>query len=209
MIRVPYSLHEKSGLASLPLKINQLKSFKKGDAKPEKVKVEIEFLSRNADSNEATELLSLALSHRKEEKRKVISDRKLERPTTKLPQEHFPPCIKNILKGVQDGRKRSEFILRCFLYRVGYNWEEIQNILLEWNKKNPTPLKENYLIGQLKWHMKQQRGIMPPNCNNDAYYKDFRVCNQIKACAKNPVVTALRIARDAKRDKKKKRGKSK
>ena len=205
MIRVPYSLHEKSGLASVPITVQQLRSFRKEDAKPEKIKVDVEFLPRQAVLNEATELLSLALSHQKEKPARIVTGRKLERPTTKIPQEYFPPCIRNILGGVQDGRKRSEFILRCFLYKVGYSWDEIRDLLLEWNKKNPTPLMENYLLGQLRWHMKQEKGIMPPNCENDAYYKDFRVCEPAKYCTKNPVVTALRIARDAVGDKSKKK----
>ncbi len=205
MIRVPYSLHEKSGLASLPIEINKIKSFKKEDATPEKVKTDIEFLSRDAKPNEMTEILSLALSRSKGERKREGSERRIERPTTKLPPECFPPCIKNILSGVQDGRKRSEFILRCFLNRVGYNWGEIQEMILEWNKKNPTPLKENYLISQITWHKKQEKGIMPPNCENEAYYKDFRVCDPVKLCSKNPVVTALRMARESK-DRSKKAG---
>lgn len=195
MIRVPYSLHEKSGLASLPLKISDLKSFKREDAKPEHVKGDITFLPREAHANETTELLSLALSTSKGEKRRTPSDRRVERPSTKLEAECFPPCIKNILGGVTDGRKRSEFILRCFLNRVGYSWTEIEAMLLEWNKKNPTPLKENLLISQIRWHERQGKDIMPPNCDNEAYYKDFRVCEPNKFCVKNPVLTALRMAR--------------
>lgn len=194
LIRAPYSLHEKSGLVSTPLKVERLKSFKREDAQPEKVKSEMDFLSRDAKPNEAQELVSLALSTLKREKKSVAPERKVERPTTKLPAECFPPCIKNILLGLKDGRKRSEFILRCFLYRVGWDWKEIEELLLEWNKKNPDPLKENYLLGQLRWHIKQNRDIMPPNCDNESYYKEFRVCDPDKFCqgANNPVVSALR-----------------
>jgi len=205
MIRIPYSLHEKSGLVSLPIKISDLKSFNRDDAKPEKIKPEIEFLSRDdAEPNEMTEILSLALSRSKVERTREATGRRIERPTTKLPVECFPPCITNILKGVQDGRKRSEFILRCFLNRVGYSWDEIEAMILEWNKKNPTPLKENYLISQVKWHSKQEKEIMPPNCDNEAYYKDFRVCDPMNLCMKNPVVTALRILARESKDRSKK-----
>jgi len=56
MIRVPYSLHEKSGLVSLPIRNEDIKRFKKDDATPEKVKPDFDFLPRCANKNEAVEL---------------------------------------------------------------------------------------------------------------------------------------------------------
>ena len=34
------------------------------------------------------------------------------------------------------------------------NWEidEIEKFLIEWNKKNYEPLKDSYILSQIKWH---------------------------------------------------------
>lgn len=42
------------------------------------------------------------------------------------------------------------------LSRVGYTWAEMESMILEWNKKNPTPLAENLLIAQIRCHERQE-----------------------------------------------------
>ena len=66
--------------------------------------------------------------------------------------------------------------------------DEIKSYILKWNKeKNKEPLRENYIISQLK-HFKVGEKL-PPNCNNDGYYKDLGVCHPDPLCGrlKNPV----------------------
>ena len=117
----------------------------------------------------------------------------------------FPPCIKLILAGIQDGRKRSVFILTNYLTSIGWGYDKIEALLYEWNKKNPEPLREINLISQLRYHKQQQKKIMPPNCDNISYYKDFGVCQPDAFCAriKNPAQYSLLKARLAARDQKK------
>ena len=106
-----------------------------------------------------------------------------------VPEQFFPPCIKLILNGLSDGRKRSLFILTNFLTSVGWGYEQIEKRLDEWNKKNAEPLREVLIKGQLRYHKQKAKKILPPNCSNSMYYKDFRVCVPDNLCQKikNPV----------------------
>ena len=79
----------------------------------------------------------------------------------------------------------------------------------EWNKKNPNPLGESYVIGQLSWHRRQKESILPPNCSNKAYYQDLRIKCGGNTCTKfkNPVRLAQwkhKIAEDQAKKKSKK-----
>ena len=112
--------------------------------------------------------------------------------TEAVPEKLFPPCIKLMLQGMQDGRKRSTFILINFLRNVGWSKEMIEKRVREWNKKNPEPLRENYILAQLNWNKKQK--ILPPNCNNQQYYIGLRICKPENLCKliKNPVHFTIR-----------------
>ncbi|VVB60500.1 DNA primase small subunit [uncultured archaeon] len=110
----------------------------------------------------------------------------------KVPEENFPPCIKKILGGIADGRKRAVFILINFLRTSGYNWDEIDEKLAAWNEKNPEQLPEAYWKGQLgyaKTHEIPEQNKLPPNCDNAGYYKDIKICAPDGICdkIKNPV----------------------
>ena len=59
-----------------------------------------------------------------------------------IPEQFFPPCIKKILLGLRDGRKRAVFILLNFLRSVGWGYDAIEQRLQEWNKVNPEPVRE-------------------------------------------------------------------
>ena len=119
-------------------------------------------------------------------------------PENALNEEHFPYCIKKILKGgMEDGKKRSLFILCNFLRKVGWKWGDIEKKIKEWNEKNPDSLKEAYIKGQITWQKKRKDAILPPNCSNTMYYKDLRICCGSKVCEryKNPVNYALKANR--------------
>ena len=197
LYRMPYSLHEKSGLVSLPLNPDEVLNFEKEDADPRKIKVsEFRFLDgENLVKGEARKLIMQAFdfSSSKEEEINVEAKKDYEVKDA-MPEKFFPPCIKLISSGLTDGRKRSLFILINFLTSLGWGYDGIEKYLKEWNKKNNEPLRENYLVGQLRYHKSQKKKILPPNCNNMMYYADIGVCKPDNLCGKikNPVSYSIR-----------------
>ena len=195
MFRAPYSINEKSGLVSIPIK--DVKSFKLEDAKPENVKINIKFLDyNNVIKGSANQLLLQAYDWNiKRESVKVSDNKTYSIPTKEIKEELFPPCITKLVKGVtNDGRKRGVFILINFLIHMGWSIEKIESYLMEWNKKNYEPLKEGYIKAQVLWYKKQNSKILPANCDNLAYYKSIGICEPDNLCAKikNPVNYAIR-----------------
>ena len=189
MFRAPYSLNEKKWLVSLPLSIQQLKSFSTQMATPDKIKVEEEFFK--AEENEALDLLTEALDwhamQKKEEKKKPVQIINWEK---KITEDNFPPCMKLILAGLSDGRKRSIFTLINFLRMMNWSWSEIEEKVFEWNNKNKQALPRNIVLGQLRWSQTNQR--TPANCNSDMFYKGIGICKPDEICKarkmiKNPI----------------------
>ena len=76
---------------------------------------------------------------------------------------------------MEDGRKRGLFILINFLRCVGYNWNEIEKKIWEWNDRNKENLSEAYVKGQLNWHRNREEDVPPPNYDSNGYYKDMQV----------------------------------
>lgn len=196
LYRMPYSLNEKTGLSSIVIKPEQIKDFHPGWAKPERVFPK-SFLPKPED-NEAKELFLQALDWQKRQKKDFSEkdknknrDRVYEEiDVSEIKEENYPPCMKIILSGVkQDGRKRTLFVLINFLKSVGLNSDQIKEKVLDWNKKNYKPLKENYLLTQLEWSSKQAEKRLPPNCNLTQYYQDLGICQPDSLCAKikNPI----------------------
>ena len=96
---------------------------------------------------------------------------------------------------MEDGRKRFLFVLLNFLRSLNYDYEEIEKIVYEWNKKNKEPLKEGYIKSQILWHKRQDK-ILPPNFSNKVYYDDIDLKpkeNELKF--KNPVNYSLSLLR--------------
>jgi DNA primase large subunit len=198
LFRLPYSLHEKTLRVSLPIKPEDLEKFEVEQALPEKVKVEEKFLVQKSSLHDAEPLVIEALDwssrhlvETKEEIPKILVKKKIKA----IPEDYFPPCIKNILQGLSDGRKRSLFILTNFLKNMGWSLDKIENKINEWNSKNVPPLRNSYLRTQLRWHFRQERNLLPPNCDNENFYKDIGVCKPDEFCTdmgekiviKNPV----------------------
>lgn len=199
LFRLPYSLHETSMLVSLPLKAEDLGKFQKEDALPEKAKVEEKFLISKTKGDAqflVIEALDWAAKHMAEEVDELPKFRQFKRVKT-IPEIYFPPCIKRILEGMSEGRKRSLFILINFLRNMGWDAEQIEKRLLEWNGKNYPSLSTNYLRSQLRWHFRQaDRVLAPPNCDNENYYKSmglFDLCKDLHARGiKNPISYPIR-----------------
>jgi DNA primase catalytic subunit len=199
LYRMPYSLHEKSGLCSTPLDPDKILTFERDAAKPEFVQVAIPFLTaENITSGEATRFILQAfdfnpVQEEEETPKKVFNEEIL---STAIPAEFFPPCMKCGLQGMKDGKKRFMFAAVNFLLSCGYDYAALEVILDEWNKKNPEPLREVILKGQLRYAEQTRKKILPPNCDNKGYYADMQICKPDGLCGriKNPVQYAKRRA---------------
>lgn len=199
LYRMPYSLHEKSGLASRPFNPDKVLNFEKKFAEPSRIKVsKWRFLDKeNAVSGEMKSLCFKAMEF--VESKKETEDEKPQieyEDIGEVPEELFPPCIKLIEK-IKDGRKRAVFILKNFLTSVGWGYDKIEEYLLEWNKKLDDPLREVIIRGQLRYQKQQKKRILPPNCSNKMYYQDIGICKPDNLCnkIKNPVNYARRKGR--------------
>jgi len=209
LYRMPYSLHEKTGLVSLPFDKSQIDNFNPSNASIEIVTKSIErkveltnsFLKETTEKD-ATGLLlqsldfctnlSLKESFTKEQKtnQENNQEKRHSKIEGKFTVEQFPPCMKNILNGMGDGKKRAMFALMNFLKSVNWNDDEIEKLILDWNKKNvdkSEPLKEQYIKAQLRYAKMKKDTILPPNCKS--YYEGLRVCTPDNICSKikNPV----------------------
>jgi hypothetical protein len=69
-----------------------------------------------------------------------------------LGKTNFPPCIVNILRGVEDGDRN--FCLKrliSFLKVYKYSESEVWNIIKEWNYKNEPPIEDDELEYQFQY----------------------------------------------------------
>lgn len=207
LFRMPYSLHEKTALASITIDKNKIKEFQIKDATPFKFKV-VEYYPKSLE-NEAKNLLLQALDwheqnqhnenrihEKKGEVSKNLSTKNTDFKRIQIlnpSEEIFPPQIKLLFQGVkQDGRKRALMILISFFKSLGVQDQEIEKRILEWNNKNYNPLKKGYILSQLSWY-KRNPNRLPPNFNN-SIYRDLGVDKPDKLSmeTKNPVSYAVK-----------------
>ncbi len=193
LFRMPYSLHEKTALASVVLSEEELKNFQLMDASPMKVKIK-NFMPDSREG-EASGLFMEALDWFKskaDEKSKIKTNAdgtpiafkpiKFE----KLSEANFPPAIQKILLGIKDGKKRALFILINFFRFINMDKEEFEKRIFEWNKKNVPPLNEGYIQTQLSWSLRKPP-VLPPNYDKD-YYKGIGVIPTSEEIhSKNPI----------------------
>ncbi len=221
LFRMPYSFNEKTWLVSVPLSYDELRVFNLDKAKPENIKEVRSFFVRGTE-NEAEELLIDAFDFDSQHKRRVEYKEKLKENEKKktfikedikgdrIPKEAFPPCVKLILEGLEEGRKRALFVLIGFLRSCNWSWEEVEKEIEEWNSRNKEPLGDTYIQTQLSYAMKRKDSYLPPNCDNKDYYLDIGVCKKDSLCEtiKNPSgYAAKRYFRLKSSDKKKTRKK--
>ncbi|MEM4239708.1 MAG: hypothetical protein QXM31_04265 [Candidatus Woesearchaeota archaeon] len=192
MYRMPYSFNEKSGLVSIPVDMRRIMDFDKSMAAADRVVVEHDFLPRkNIMSGEASKLIVQAFDYHPPasllaEKPKSLRQKEdFSIPLSAVPEQYFPPCIQNIAKGLQDGKKRAVFLLINFLSSLGWGYDKIEEYLKAWNSKNPEPLRDQYFLGQLRYHQQQKKQAPPPNCTNKAYMSGMGVCRPDSFCGAN------------------------
>ena len=186
LFRMPYSLNEKSGLASVPVDKSKVMEFDKDMAKPQNV---------NPSSNKEFEFLKYNLQHGQDGRvllEKVYSDEDYMYDKMNLEYENrlkgsrdgfafeiteevkvsdFPRTIQYVLNSkFEDGRKRALFLLMTFLTSVKWDIETVEQVVREWNDKQSNPLKLNYLMAQISWFKAQSKVLSPPNFSNANYY---------------------------------------
>ncbi len=181
MFRAPYSLNEKTWLVSLPINAKQLGNFSLESADIKNIETNTDFFK--GEDNEAESLLIDAVDWQalqekepeKKEKKRFLDYEK------RIPEELFPPCIKTILAGLADGRKRSLFTLINFLRMCNWAWAEIEQKVFEWNEKNKPPLPRTIVVAQLRWAQANARN--PWNCPPDGQmYVDIGICRPDEIC---------------------------
>jgi hypothetical protein len=214
LFRGPYSMHEKSKLVSIPINPNKVLEFKKGFAQPKNIILnKYFFLKRdNVKKGEAKKLITQSFDYKPDiEEEKINKEIKYEDIKDAIPEQLFPPCIKEGFKGLKDGRKRFLFTLINFLTSVGWNYNQIEEYLKKWNKNNPTELREVLIKGQIRYHKQQKKKILPPNCSNKMYYSDIGICKPDSFCnrIKNPVTYAKMKSRNISKKPKKTKKSSK
>ena len=204
LFRAPYSINQKSGLISLPIAKDNILTFDLSSAKPEviQVKTELTFLDRSVEKNSAQTLFELAFDAEEFRKAKETSKNEYRSDEVKefeplkdaIPEAEFPPCIKNILTGLHDGKKRAVFVLINFLANAGWTYNQIKERLNEWNKNNPDPLRDRDIQAQINYAKAKKKPVLPPNCNNLNYYVDLGVCKPDGLCSKikNPFTYSLK-----------------
>lgn len=188
LFRMAYSLHEKSGLASVPIDPNTVLDFEKKQANPETISFEGSFLERRVPQGEATDLLAKSLIYATLKDQEALEERKkYDVPEDAIPDEYFPPCITLIFQGLKDGKKRALFILTNFLYSCGWTADMVKDRIYDWNEQNPEKLREVVIKGHLQLKEKKSEIILPPNCTSD-YYRALGVCHPDEFCRtiKNP-----------------------
>lgn len=204
LFRMPYSLHEKTSLASIPLSMEELENFQPKDADPLKAKIKPFY--PEPKEGEASELLMQALDWYREnggddeEKKSYDSEFKVVK-LTNLSEEHFPPSVKKILKGVGDGKKRALFVLINLFRSIGMEREELEKRVYDWNEKNEIPLKKGYIKSQLSWTYRHKI-VLPPNFNKDYYKAIGANPTPEELAAKNPVNYIVRKNRLSNRSRK-------
>lgn len=208
LYRMAYSLHEKSGLVSLPINPFSVLAFDKKDALPENVSVKYTFLDdEKVKPGEASDLVlkSIDFEPKGVEEHTDRKDFGSKYPgysgkfngtefdddenAEKLPVELFPPCILKLSQGLRDGRKRGVFILVNFLTSVGWDYPDVEDYIYKWNEKNEEHLRETVIKSQINYHKIQKKKVLPPNCSNKMYYADLGICCPDELCSriKNPV----------------------
>ena len=187
LFRAPYSLHEKTALASVVISKKKISDFQLKDADP--FKIEIMPFSPDVKSGEATRFLMQALdwnkeTHSGEQEKKNIEYKPIH--ITDRSEKNYPPCVKKILLGISDGKKRALFSLINFFRSIGTEKQELEAILYSWNEKNNPKLALGYVKSQISWALKK-KPIMPPNCME--FYQGIGVCLPDELCKliKNPV----------------------
>lgn len=206
LFRMPYSLNEKSGLASIPVNLKKINEFKKDDAKPENVNpenyVNFEFLNYNPKYGKDADILLLNTldaeteehgfdevlkryeKQKKGKERGIIfvgdSDQEIFEINENVELKDFPHTIMYVLNNkFPDGKKRALFLLLTFLHSIKWEEKNIQQIVTDWNSKQDEPLKNNYIQAQYSWFKAKEKIISPPSFDNENYFYGIGISKEL------------------------------
>ncbi|MCK4649904.1 hypothetical protein KAT36_01600 [Candidatus Pacearchaeota archaeon] len=195
LFRAPYSLHEKTAYASIPLDKSQVQDFKPSDADPLKI-TKIKSFMPNSIEGEASQLLTQALEeaqqNKPEQAPKKYDGKGVDLKGLTITEDMFPPIIKKLLKGIpNDGRKRALSLSLAFFTSLEFPQDYIEEKIEIWNSKNYAPLKQGYIKSQIAWSIKNKR--LPPNYDKPIY-KEFGITSPPASGIKNPINYTIRKA---------------
>ncbi|BBL45796.1 DNA primase [Nanobdella aerobiophila] len=211
LFRSIYSINEKTGNLSIPIKYNYISKLDPKDANIdnyyyENVPYLTEELKKEENKNfkdlihasllfkanneiNINQMIRSAHEYKDNRENKEIEKdiKYIKNKNLNITEELFPPCIKNILnnKETEDGRKRAVFILINFLANIGWDWDKIEKYVNDWNRNLADPLKDRYIEYQINWHkkiFKENKKYLTPNCSNEIYYKDIGICTPDDIC---------------------------
>lgn len=186
LFRMPFSLNEKTSLASVVVMPKKIEKFNPKLAKPSDFIIYKPFI-KIPEEREGKELLIQALDWKKSVMITPDTDRKMIEIKGRVTEEDFPPCIKKALEGMKrDGRKRCLFILLNFFRSINMPKEEVEKCLREWNSRNYKLLSESYLQTQIDWNFKQKKAFPPPNCDHP-FYRETGIFTPECETMKNPL----------------------
>lgn len=180
----------------MPVKLFKLKHFDTESAKPENVQTGMPFLDNKPEeaSNFFVSAMDWWAKQKQEEKPREM--RKAGGRKVRISEEHFPPCLKAIMAGLQDGKKRSLFTLVNFLKAAGWSDEEIEKTVAEANGRHASPLPQRMITTHLRYHLRKTSSVPPANCSNTDYYDAIGICKPDALCRnkaiKNPVNYAVK-----------------
>lgn len=187
LFRMPYSLNEKSGLVSIPIRNDLIMDFEKFLAKPPKViptKYEsFEFLRYDPQYGKDADILLIKAYE--DDYEEMLSDSiKMHNKnsdftfeiTESIDIKDFPQTIQYVIANkFEDGKKRAVFLLLTFLTSINWDMKNIREVIYDWNSKQSPGLKKGYIEAQISWFENQSKKISPPNFDNTAYYEGIGV----------------------------------
>jgi len=199
MIRAPYSVHEKTGLVSVVVPIKGLMSFDIESAKPPIDEI-IPLPSEYIENNEFIEdilVYTFIVSSSEFRLENVFRELSLKKLAKKIRTRHayyrkklskinyediYPPCVRRMLEGLEDGRKRSLFHLTTFFKAIGLPADEVLLKLKEWNQKNKEPLSDKMIEYTVKYHYDENRKYLPYSCQRIKEEFGDTICKPDKYC---------------------------
>lgn len=211
LFRMPYSLNEKSGLVSVPIKNDKVMEFERHWASPDRIKPDwnkaFDFLKYDEQYGQDGNTLLVKVyedeDYMYDEIYKDMEDNSKAKGefvieiNEEVDVKDFPKTINYLLSNnIADGRKRAIFLLLTFLTSIKWKLDTIEKFIYDWNDKLETPLKKNYIQAQISWFKAQNKILSPPSFSNDNYFKGIGIPEELikkdinkfgKLKAKNPL----------------------
>lgn len=190
LIRAPYSLHEATGLVSVPVPADGILGFQKADARPTTVRVNPSWsfwAVPEAERSLGAGILREAVALMEADKgARVAYSNKFAAHGLNLGEAFDPPCVRFVLRGMEDGRKRCAFLLMSYWRCLGRPWGEVVAMAQAWNVRNRPSLKKSELRRMVEY-LKENPYTMP-NCDHPIYTA-VGVCQKDATCkcVKNPL----------------------